>query len=55
MSQLHRQYPPPLSRLSSEQLIQAKLEFEQGLEAMVSDRGIWNDITTFYIYGRKPD
>ncbi len=48
------QYPSPLSKLSIEQLEQAKLEFEQELEALQTDKGIWNDITTFYIYGRKP-
>jgi hypothetical protein len=35
-------------------LNQAKLEFENELEALQTDQGIWNDITTFYIYGRKP-
>lgn len=47
------QYPPPLSQLSTEQLDRAKLEFEYELKALQSDRGIWNDITTFYIYGCK--
>ena len=56
------QYPPPLSLLSAAQLAQAKQEFERELEALQialasdearCDRGIWNDITTFYIYGRK--
>ncbi len=48
------QYPPPLSQLSSEQLAQAKAEFETELEALQTEQGIWNDITTFYVYGRKP-
>jgi ubiquinone/menaquinone biosynthesis C-methylase UbiE len=48
------QYPPPLSQLSTEQLKQAKLKFEKELETLQTERGIWNDITTFYIYGRKP-
>lgn len=47
------QYPPPLSQLSTEQLNQAKLEFDNELEALQTEQGIWNDITTFYIYGRK--
>ena len=47
------QYPPPLSELSAEQLALAKHEFDRELEALQSDRGIWNDITTFYVYGRK--
>ena len=49
------QFPPPLSQLSSEQLMQAQLEFEQELAAAETEQGIWNDITTFYVYGRKPD
>jgi ubiquinone/menaquinone biosynthesis C-methylase UbiE len=48
------QYPPPLSQLSSEQLAQAKSEFDAEIEALQTDQGIWNDITTFYLYGRKP-
>ena len=48
------QYPHPLSKLSTEQLKQAKLEFENELKVLQTDQGIWNDITTFYIYGRKP-
>ena len=48
------QYPPPLSRLTSEQLIAAKAEFEVELAALQTEQGIWNDITTFYVYGRKP-
>jgi hypothetical protein len=48
------QYPPPLSQLSSEQLAQAKIEFEAELEALQTEQGIWNDLTTFYVYGRKP-
>lgn len=48
------QYPPPLSQLSSEQLVQAKDEFERELEDLQTEQGIWNDITTYYIYGQKP-
>lgn len=48
------QFPNPLSQLSSEQLAQAKAEFDAELEAMVTDQGIWNDILTFYAFGRKP-
>jgi ubiquinone/menaquinone biosynthesis C-methylase UbiE len=48
------QFPHPLSQLSSEQLAQAKAEFEAELIALQTERGIWNDITTFYLYGQKP-
>ena len=47
------QYPPPLSTLSTEQLVQAKAEFEAELEALETAQGIWNDITTFYVFAQK--
>jgi len=48
------QFPNPLSQLSSEQLEQAQAEFEVELEALVTEQGIWNDITIFFTFGRKP-
>ncbi|MGH8002331.1 MAG: class I SAM-dependent methyltransferase [Brasilonema sp.] len=48
------QFPNPLSQLSSEQLAQAKTEFETELEALNTEQGIWNDITIFFTFGRKP-
>jgi ubiquinone/menaquinone biosynthesis C-methylase UbiE len=47
------QHPNPLLQLTSDRLTQAKLEFDLELEALQSDRGIWNDITIFYTFGRK--
>ena len=47
------QYPLPLLTLSNEQLAQAKAEFEAELEALQTEQGIWNDITTFYVFGHK--
>jgi hypothetical protein len=48
------QFPNPLSKLSSEQLEQVKAEFDAELEALKTEQGIWNDITIFYTFGRKP-
>jgi ubiquinone/menaquinone biosynthesis C-methylase UbiE len=48
------QYPPPLSQLSVEQLAQAQAEFEAELEQLQTEQGIWNDMTTFYVFGQKP-
>lgn len=49
--------PHPLSRpllqLKPEQLQQLKTECLAALEALVTDKGIWNDITTFFVLGRK--
>lgn len=47
------QYPNPLLQLTPEQLAQAKLEFDASLEALQTEQGIWNDLTTFYVFGRK--
>lgn len=49
------QYPNPLSQLSPEQLNEVKGEFEKELKALETDQGVWNDITTFYVYGRKAE
>ncbi|MEH1874141.1 class I SAM-dependent methyltransferase [Nostoc sp.] len=44
----------PLSRLSEAQLEQAKAEFEAELEARQTEQGVWDDVTTWYVIGRKP-
>ena len=45
----------PLSRLSQAQLQQAKAEFDAELEARQTEQGVWNDLTTWYVIGRKLD
>ena len=47
------QFPNPLSQLTSENLVQVKAEFEAELEALQTNQGIWNDITTFYVFAWK--
>ena len=42
-----------LMQLKPEQLEEAKAEYLAELEALVTDKGIWNDITTFFVLGRK--
>jgi ubiquinone/menaquinone biosynthesis C-methylase UbiE len=42
-----------LSQLSSAQLAQAKVEFDAELESLQAEEGIWDDLTTLYILGRK--
>ena len=44
-----------LSQLSSAQLAQAKAAFEVDLESLQTEQGIWDDLTTLYILGRKPE
>jgi len=47
------QFPHPLSQLSWAQQEQIHQEFDAAIEALVTDKGIWNDITTFFILGRR--
>ena len=49
------QYPNPLLKLSSQQLTQAKAEFNAELEKLNTEQGIWNDTTIFYTFGRKAE
>jgi ubiquinone/menaquinone biosynthesis C-methylase UbiE len=44
-----------LSQLSSAQLAQAKAEFDAELEYLQTKKGIWDDLTTLYILGRKAE
>ncbi len=43
-----------LSKLSSVQLSQIKAEFDTELEALQTEQGLWDDLTTLYIKARKP-
>jgi ubiquinone/menaquinone biosynthesis C-methylase UbiE len=42
------------SQLSSAQLAQARAAFEAELESLQTEQGIWDDLTTLYVFGRKP-
>ncbi|MCU0570709.1 MAG: methyltransferase domain-containing protein [Oculatellaceae cyanobacterium Prado106] len=48
------QHPNPLLNLSLTQLSQAKREFAAELEKLQTEQGIWDDVTVFYVYGRRP-
>ena len=43
----------PLLQLSPQELEQAKAEYITELESLVTDQGIWNDITTYFVIGSK--
>lgn len=47
------QYPNPLLKLTSEQLAQAKVDFDAELERLQTPQGIWDDGTIFYVFGKK--
>jgi ubiquinone/menaquinone biosynthesis C-methylase UbiE len=49
------QYPNPLLKLTSEQLAQAKVDFETELERLQTPQGIWDDGTIFYVFGQKAE
>ena len=42
-----------LSQIASIPLAEAKAEFEAKLEALQTEQGIWDDLTTLFILGRK--
>ncbi|MGF1600755.1 MAG: hypothetical protein ACFCU8_01835 [Thermosynechococcaceae cyanobacterium] len=42
-----------LSQLSSAQLAQVKVAFDAALQDLQTEQGIWDDLTTLYILGRK--
>ncbi|PZD70421.1 Aklanonic acid methyltransferase DauC [Acaryochloris thomasi RCC1774] len=43
-----------LSTLSQPQLARIKAEFATELETLQTEQGVWDDLTTLYILGRKP-
>jgi ubiquinone/menaquinone biosynthesis C-methylase UbiE len=47
------QYPNSLLKLTSEQLAQAKVDFDTELEKIQTPQGIWDDGTIFYVFGQK--
>lgn len=47
------QFPHPLVNLSSEELSSARADYDRELEKLNTNNGIWNDMTTFYVYGEK--
>lgn len=47
------QYPHPLAGMTDEQMIKAQTDYEQELDRLNTDQGIWNDMTTFYVFGEK--
>ena len=43
----------PLTKLSHEQIEQLKAEYREAVERLSTERGVWYDITTFFVTGRK--
>ncbi len=47
------QFPHPLSKLTPAQLISAQAQYDKELEKRNTEKGIMNDLTTFYVFGEK--
>lgn len=43
----------PLSKLSEEQLDQLQVEYRAEIEKLATDKGVWEDTTTFFVRARK--
>jgi ubiquinone/menaquinone biosynthesis C-methylase UbiE len=47
------QHPHPLANVSPEIVAQAQRDYEAALDALNTDKGVWNDLTMYHIYGEK--
>lgn len=47
------QYPHPVSNVSAEIMTQCREEYLACLKALNTDKGVWNDVTMYYVYGRN--
>ncbi|MDH5692774.1 MAG: methyltransferase domain-containing protein [Gammaproteobacteria bacterium] len=47
------QYPHPVTVTPKEILEDARLDYEAEMERLATKEGVWNDTTTYYVYGVK--
>lgn len=47
------QYPHPLSSVPADVLSRCKREYETRIEKLKTDKGVWNDVSMYYVYARK--
>jgi ubiquinone/menaquinone biosynthesis C-methylase UbiE len=47
------QYPHPVTNVPPQILMQCKQEYDANIEKLITDKGIWNDISMQYIYAYK--
>lgn len=47
------QYPHPVTNVPPDVLAQCKQEYEANIEAQITEKGIWNDVSMYYIYAYK--
>lgn len=47
------QYPHPVRGIAPEILTQCQRDYEARIEELNTDKGVWNDVSMYYIYARK--
>jgi ubiquinone/menaquinone biosynthesis C-methylase UbiE len=47
------QYPHPLANVSDEILALAQKDYEAEIDKHTTDKGVWHDMTMYYVYGQK--
>lgn len=47
------QYPNPVSGVATDIVEKARGDYEAKLQALVTDQGIWNDVSMFYVYASR--
>ncbi len=47
------QYPHPLKNVPEEILTQAQVDFDIEVEKLNTDKGVWHDMSMFYVFGQK--
>lgn len=47
------QFPHPLASLTPEAQACARADYEQEIRKLNTQKGVWSDMTTFYVYGEK--
>lgn len=47
------QYPDPLEGVTKETLLLVQKDFETELDRLTTDKGVWHDMTTYFVYAQK--
>jgi ubiquinone/menaquinone biosynthesis C-methylase UbiE len=47
------QYPHPIRDVPPEILTQCQRDYEARIEELNTDKGVWNDVSMYYVYARK--
>lgn len=47
------QYPDPLEGIPRETLLLAQQDYEAEVDKLTTDKGVWHDMTSYFVYGQK--